>query len=106
MGDWAVSQQVFDYKRSGACAFALVTVALAGSSGGLSTGCHLKPVPDVLHGKKAGTGGLLEKKVKLLITVYIGNGQCLSLYKYMTCQWCVDVLLAFRKETIQHPGLK
>lgn len=69
-----MTQQVFGYKRWGACAFALVTVALAGSPGGLGTGCHLKPVTAILHGRKAGTRGLLQQKVKLLITVYIGNG--------------------------------
>lgn len=69
-----MTQQVFGYKRSGACAFALVTVALAASPGGLSMGYHVKSVTAVLYGRKAGTRGLLDQKVKLLITVYIGNG--------------------------------
>lgn len=69
-----MNQQVFGYKRLGTCAFALVTVALAGSPEGLSMGCHLKSVTAILHGRKAGTRGLLEQKVELLITVYMSNG--------------------------------
>lgn len=48
--------------------------SIAGSPGGLGMGGHLKPVTAILHGRKAGTHGLLGQKVKLLITVYIGNG--------------------------------
>lgn len=51
-----------------------MTVDLAGSPGGPSAGRRLKSVTAGLHGREAGAHSLLEQKVKLLITVYIGNG--------------------------------
>lgn len=62
-------------------------------------GCCVKPVTAIFHGRKAGTRGLLEQKVRLLNYCLHLQWIMSELYKYMTCQWFLDVLLAFRKET-------
>lgn len=69
-------------------------------------GCQRKPVAAVLHGRKASTRGRFEGEVKLLIGVYSGDGNGWVGDEYTTCQWCPRVLLAFGKETVQHPGPK
>lgn len=74
MGDWAVTQPRVWAREPRCWSSYTVTVDLAGSPGGPSVGHRLKSVTAGLHGREAGTRSLLEQKVKLLITVYIGNG--------------------------------
>lgn len=55
---------------------------------------------------KAGTRGLFEQEVKLLISVYNGDGNVRVGDEHTTRQRCSHVLLPFREETVPQPGLK